>query len=112
MLKEEQVRELLIECERLVEQPLVKIRGNLTKSENRSAAIFELVAIQVFAALGKLEYEPLNNSPQHFLSEEYRVENCSLIPADAKTGEGAKVKLDFVLDHNAIFERLSKSKRI
>lgn len=63
MLKEEQVRELLIECERLVDQPLVQIRGNLTKSENRSAAIFELLAIQAFAALGKVEYEPFPNSP-------------------------------------------------
>ncbi|WP_243055290.1 hypothetical protein [Pseudomonas sp. BP01] len=63
MLKEEQVRELLIECERLVQQPLVQIRGNLTKSENRSAAIFELLAIQAFATLGKVEYEPTHNSP-------------------------------------------------
>lgn len=63
MLKEEQVSELLLECERLVEQPLVQIRGNLTKAENRSAAIFELLAIQAFAALGKVEYEPFPNSP-------------------------------------------------
>ncbi|MCQ2049376.1 Uncharacterised protein [Stutzerimonas stutzeri] len=63
MLKEEQVSELLIECERIVGQRLGQIRGNLTKPENRSAAIFELLAIQAFAALGKVEYEPFPNSP-------------------------------------------------
>jgi len=63
MLKEEQVSELLIECERLVGQRLVQIRGNLTRPENRSAAIFELLAIQAFAALGTVEYEPFPNSP-------------------------------------------------
>ncbi|MFJ7023956.1 hypothetical protein [Pseudomonas aeruginosa] len=63
MLKEEQVRALLMECEHLVGQSLIQIRGNLTKSENRSAAIFELLAIQAFSALGKVEYEPFPNSP-------------------------------------------------
>lgn len=63
MLKEEQVSELLIECERIVGQRLGQIRGNLTRPENRSAAIFELLAIQAFAALGKVEYEPFPNSP-------------------------------------------------
>ncbi|EMM6196314.1 hypothetical protein AAA533_24615 [Pseudomonas aeruginosa] len=47
---------------------------------------------------------------QYFLSGDYRVENCSLIPADVQAGEGTKVKLDFVRDHDAIFERLSKPK--
>lgn len=32
------------------------------------------------------------------------------IPADVQAGEGAKVKLDFVADHDAIFERSSKNK--
>lgn len=63
MLKEEQVRGLLIECERLIGQPLTQIRGNLTKPENRSAAIFELIAIEAFSALGAVEYEPFHNSP-------------------------------------------------
>lgn len=63
MLKEEQVSELLIECEHIVGQRLVQTRGNLTRPENRSAAIFELLAIQAFAALGKVEYEPFPNSP-------------------------------------------------
>ncbi|GEM_PF-2412783 len=63
MLKEEQVMGLLIECESLVGQPLTQIRGNLTKPENRSAAIFELIAIEAFSALGAVEYEPFHNSP-------------------------------------------------
>ncbi|WP_122679702.1 hypothetical protein [Pseudomonas viridiflava] len=63
MLKEEQVSELLIDCERLVGQRMVQIRGNLTRPENRSAAIFELLAIQAFAALGTVEYEPFPNTP-------------------------------------------------
>jgi hypothetical protein len=33
MLKEEQVSELLLECERLVEQPLVQIRGKVCQTD-------------------------------------------------------------------------------
>ena len=44
-----------------------------------------------------------------FLSGDYRVENCSLIPANVQAGEGAKVKIEFVFDFDAVFERGSKT---
>jgi len=63
MLKEEQVGELLHVCEELVGGALTQIRGNLTKPATRSSAVFELLAIQAFSAIGRIDYEPFHNSP-------------------------------------------------
>ena len=68
--------------------------------------------VEVLAGREKLLQGEPGSDPmfENFLSGDYRVESCSLIPADAQAGEGAKVKLDFVHDFDAVFERISKSK--
>ncbi|PHX44787.1 hypothetical protein AO263_06380 [Pseudomonas sp. NZIPFR-PS5] len=63
MLKEEQVQALMQICEELVGEPLKQIRGNLAKPATRSSAVFELLAIQAFSAIGRIDYEPFHNSP-------------------------------------------------
>lgn len=63
MLKEEQVQALMQICEELVGGPLKQIRGNLAKPATRSSAVFELLAIQAFSAIGRIDYEPFHNSP-------------------------------------------------
>lgn len=58
MLKEEQVAELLKRCEVITEQRLEQVRGNLSRAENRSAAIWELLVLDASTELGAVEYEP------------------------------------------------------
>lgn len=58
MLKEEQVAELLSRCEKVTGQRLEQIRGNLSSSETRSAAIWELVVLDASTRIGVVEYEP------------------------------------------------------
>ncbi|WP_417667430.1 hypothetical protein [Pseudidiomarina sp.] len=57
MLREDQVSALLEHCEELLGYTLSQIRGNLRSVEHRSAAIFELIAIDQLSEIGKIEYE-------------------------------------------------------
>lgn len=58
MLKEDQVAELLARCEAIAGIRLNQVRGNLTKAESRSAAIWELIVFEEASRIGKVEYEP------------------------------------------------------
>lgn len=58
MLKEEQVAALLTRCEVNIGQCLDQVRGNLSRAENRSAAIWELLVLDASMELGSVEYEP------------------------------------------------------
>lgn len=92
-----------------------KLLGSIrmtTRSDGMSLEIPSALLVEILAGREKLfEGESgMDTEIQHFLSGDYRVENCALIPADVQAGEGAKVKLDLVVDHDAIFERLSKPK--
>lgn len=83
-----------------------------TGNNGMSLEIPSALLVEVLAGREKLLQGESGMDPmlKNFLSGDYRVENCSLIPADVQAGEGSKVKLDFVLDFDAIFERSSKSK--
>lgn len=58
MIKEAQVAELLKRCEEITGQRLEQVRGNLSRAENRSAAIWELLVLDASTELGAVEYEP------------------------------------------------------
>jgi hypothetical protein len=58
MLKEEQVCELLLRCEKILGHKLIQVRGNLRNAVSRSAAIWELLVIEATSYLGSIEYEP------------------------------------------------------
>jgi hypothetical protein len=68
--------------------------------------------VEVLAGREKLLQGESGMDPMlaNFLSGDYRVENCSLIPADVQAGEGTKVKIDFGFDFDSVFERVSKAK--
>lgn len=67
MLKEEQVAELLKRCEAVTGQRLEQIRGNLSLSETRSAAIWELIVLDASTKIGTVEYEPHENGSPDIL---------------------------------------------
>lgn len=58
MIKEGQVVELLKRCEEITGQRLEQVRGNLSRAETRSAAIWELLVLDASTELGTVEYEP------------------------------------------------------
>jgi hypothetical protein len=69
MLKEEQVNELLLRCEKIFGHKLLQVRGNLRNAVSRSAAIWELLVIEAASYLGSIEYEPFpGGSPDIRLS--------------------------------------------
>lgn len=67
MLREEQAAELLQRCERIAGKRLEQIRGNLRKSESRSAAILELLVLEEVSKIGKVDYEPFDGGSPDIL---------------------------------------------
>lgn len=58
MIKEGQVVELLKRCEDITGRRLEQVRGNLSRAESRSAAIWELIVLDASTEIGAVEYEP------------------------------------------------------
>jgi hypothetical protein len=83
-----------------------------TGNKGMSLEIPSVLLVEVLAGREKfLQGESgMDSMLASFLSGDYRVENCSLIPANVQAGEGAKVKIEFVFDFDAVFERGSKTK--
>lgn len=55
MIKEGQVVELLKRCEDITGQRLEQVRGNLSRAESRSAAIWELIVLDASTEIGAVE---------------------------------------------------------
>lgn len=101
MLLQKQVSELLKRCEHSTLQKLIQIRAHLTTAENRSSAIWELIAIDAFSKIGKVEYEPGDvGRPDIRLSmpeqEPVWIELAFLMPRFWKEKQQSKVVLDWI----------------
>jgi hypothetical protein len=64
VLKEEQAAELLRRCEEdIAKRPLPALRGRLRSERERAAAVFEMIALEACAQLGRVEYEDPAGGP-------------------------------------------------
>ncbi|MHC4605274.1 MAG: hypothetical protein ACYS6W_18310 [Planctomycetota bacterium] len=62
MLKDDQAAELLRRCESIAGKKLSQVRGNLGQPQTRASAVWELLVLEAFSTIGKVEYEPEGES--------------------------------------------------